>query len=102
VTGELASQPFSQNIVQLTQAEHIELRWNGNYWKRQHEHLKEQNEELKQALELTHAKIRDLEQRSEMSRLKIKSAAFVGKRMVCWRRQRTQGLLRSRLKPMFA
>ena len=63
VTGELASQPFSQNIVQLTQAEHIELRWNGNYWKRQHEHLKKQNEELKQALELTHAKIRDLEQR---------------------------------------
>ena len=63
VTGELASQPFSQNIVQLTQAEHIELKWNGNYWKRQHEHLKKQNEELKQALELTHAKIRDLEQR---------------------------------------
>ncbi len=63
VTGELASQPFSQNIIQLTQAEHIELKWNGNYWKRQHEHLKKQNEELKQALELAHAKIRDLEQR---------------------------------------
>ena len=40
--------------------------------------------------------------RSEMSRLEIKSAAFVGKRMGCWRRQRTQGLLRSRSKPMFA
>ena len=63
VTGELASKPFSQNIVRLTQAQHIELKWNGNYWKRQHEHLKKQNEELKQALELTHAKIRDLEQR---------------------------------------
>jgi hypothetical protein len=40
--------------------------------------------------------------RSEMSHLKIKSAAFVGKRMICWRRQRTQGLLRSRSKHMFA
>ena len=63
VTGEPASNPFSQNIVQLTQAEHIELKWNGNYWKHQHEHLKKQNEELKQALELAHAKIRDLKQR---------------------------------------
>ena len=63
VTGELVPNPFSQNIVQLTQAEHIELKWNGNYWKRQHAQLKKQNEELKQELELAHAKIRDLEQR---------------------------------------
>jgi transposase len=63
VTGEIATTPFSQNIVQLTQAEHIELKWQGNYWKRQHEHLKRQNEELKQELESAHAKIRDLKQR---------------------------------------
>ena len=63
VTGELASNPFSQNIVQLTQAEHIELKWNGNYWKRQHEHLKKQSEELKRELALAHARIRDLKQR---------------------------------------
>ena len=63
VVGERSSNPFSQNIVQLTQAEHIELKWNANYWKRQHEHLKKQNAELKQELELAHAEIRDLKQR---------------------------------------
>jgi transposase len=63
VSGEFIPNPFSQKIVQLTQAEHIELKWQGNYWKSQHERLKKQHEELKQALELAHAKIRDLEQR---------------------------------------
>ena len=63
VTGEIATTPFSQNIVQLTQAEHIELKWQGSYWKSQHEHLKKQNEELKQELASAHAKIRDLKQR---------------------------------------
>lgn len=63
IYGELGTNPFSQNIVQLTQAEHIELKWQGNYWKRQYAQLKERHEELKQELELAHAKIRDLEQR---------------------------------------
>jgi transposase len=62
-TGEGVVPPFSRNIVQLTQAEHIELKWQGNYWKRRHGHLKKQNEELKQELDLAHAKIRDLKQR---------------------------------------
>jgi transposase len=61
--GELVAHPFSRNIVQLTQAEHIELKWQGNYWKRQHAQLKKRYEEQKQELELVHAKIRDLEQR---------------------------------------
>ena len=63
VTGEIVTTPFSQNRVQLTQSEHIELKWQGNYWKSQHGHLKRQNEELKQELALAHAKIRDLKQR---------------------------------------
>ena len=63
VTGEIATTPFSQNIVQLTQAEHIELKWQGSYWKSQHGHLKKQHEELKQELALAHAKIWDLKQR---------------------------------------
>jgi transposase len=63
VTGDPASNPFSQKLVQLTQAEHIELKWQGSYWKSQHRLLKKQNEELKQELELAHAKIRDLKQR---------------------------------------
>ena len=63
VHGAIATTPFSQNIVQLTQAEHIELKWQGSYWKSQHEHLKKQSEELKQELALAHAKIRDLKQR---------------------------------------
>ena len=63
VGGEITTTPFSQNIVQLTQAEHIELKWQGRYWKSQHAQLKKQNEELKQELALAHAKIRDLKQR---------------------------------------
>ncbi len=63
VSGEFIPDPFSQKIVQLTQAEHIELKWQGSYWKSQHEHLKKQNEELKQELASAHAKIRDLKQR---------------------------------------
>lgn len=63
VAGEIVTTPFSQNRVQLTQAEHIELKWQGNYWKSQHGHLKRQNEELKQELALAHANIRDLKQR---------------------------------------
>lgn len=62
-SAEPGLHPFSKNIVQLTQAEHIELKWQGNYWKRQHAHLKEQNEALKQKLSLADAKIRDLKQR---------------------------------------
>jgi transposase len=63
VTGEIATTPFSQHIVQLTQAEYIELKWQGSYWKSQHGHLKKQHEQLKQELALAHAKIRDLKQR---------------------------------------
>ena len=63
VTGGAASTPFSQNIVQLTQAEHIELKWNGNYWKAQYEQLKQKHEELQQELESAHAKLRDLKRR---------------------------------------
>ena len=62
-TEECDPHPFTRNIVQLTQAEHIELKWKGNYWKRQHKHLKEQNAQLKRELDWAQAKIRDLEQR---------------------------------------
>ena len=63
-TGEgVALMPFSEKIVQLTQAEHIELKWQGNYWKSQYAQLKKQNEKLKQELELAQATIRDLKQR---------------------------------------
>ena len=59
----VALMPFSEKIVQLTQAEHIELKWQGNYWKSQYAQLKKQNEKLKQELELAQATIRDLKQR---------------------------------------
>jgi len=62
-SGVPAPSPFSLSIVQLTQAQFIELKWKGNYWKRQQAHLKKQNEELQHNLELAHATIRDLEQR---------------------------------------
>lgn len=63
VSGEGVPNPFSRKIVHLTQAEHIELKWQGHFWKGQHGQLKKRNEALTQELELAHAKIRDLEQR---------------------------------------
>lgn len=48
--GEGSGHPFSQNVTTLTQAEHIELKCQGRYWKRQHARLKEQLEKLKQEL----------------------------------------------------
>ena len=62
-TAEISSNLFSQKIVHLTQAEHIELKWQGNYWKSQHAQLKKQNENLQQEIEWAQAKIRDLNQR---------------------------------------
>jgi transposase len=84
-TGEIQPFPFSQNIVQLTQEEHIQLKWEVNYWKAQHAQLKEkleaQHEQLKEEFEARHthlnkkhkalqrkldaatARIRDLKQR---------------------------------------
>jgi len=63
VNTDPAPVPFALNIVELTQAEYIELKWKGNYWQRQHGRLKKHNAQLHQALEFAHAKVRDLEQR---------------------------------------
>ncbi len=63
VTAEIVPQVFSHKIVQLTQAEHIEFKWQRNYWKSRHTQLKKQNEHLRQELEWARAKIRDLNQR---------------------------------------
>jgi transposase len=55
--------PFSQNIVQITQQEHIKLKWDANYWKAQNGQLKLKCESLQQKLETANAHIRDLKQR---------------------------------------
>jgi len=61
--GETTLHPFDQKIVSLTQAEHIELKQQINYWKSQYELLKKKNQTLKQDLDLANAKIKDLNQR---------------------------------------
>ena len=55
--------PFSQAIVSLTKQEYIQLKWDGRYWKRQHDRAVVRAAALKQELELAQARIRDLEQR---------------------------------------
>jgi len=55
--------PFAQKIVELTQAEHIELKSQASYWKALHSRQKREIEALKQELEQSHAKIKDLTQR---------------------------------------
>ena len=150
-TEECDPHPFIRNIVQLTQAEHIELKWKGNYWKttawvfKRAERGTEAGNStgrmqrsgilssgcmarrvrrdlqgeihflmvvlLQRDLEANKKGAKDtaarpglicpLLKRSEMLPLNPGSAAFVGKPMICCRTRRTQGLLRSRSKPMF-
>ena len=55
--------PFSQEIVQLTKQEYIQLKWDSRYWRRQHDRAIAREAALKQELERAQAEIRDLKQR---------------------------------------
>jgi transposase len=55
--------PFSQAMVSLTKQEYIQLKWDGRYWKRQHDRAVAREAALKQELERAQAEIRDLKQR---------------------------------------
>ena len=61
-TGE-GHQPFVGRQVWLSQAEFIQLKWDANYWKAQHERSCAREAALKQELAYKEAKIRDLKQR---------------------------------------
>lgn len=61
--SETTHAPFTQKIVHLTQAEHIELKQNANYWESQYEILKKKYQALQHELDLANAKIKDLNQR---------------------------------------
>ena len=62
-SGDPEKSPFSQNIITLTQQEHVKLKWDVNYWKSQYKQVRQKNEDLKLEFESAHARIRDLEQR---------------------------------------
>ena len=62
-TGEITKSPFAQIVIELTQAEYIQLKWDANYWKGQYHQVKQKNEDLKLELESAQARIRDLKQR---------------------------------------
>ena len=61
-TGSGAT-PFSQQTVVLTKQAYIELKWQANYWRAQHERLVEREAALKAEVEALQATIRDLNQR---------------------------------------
>lgn len=62
ITGQEQS-PFASRQVVLTQAALIQLKWDANYWKAQHQQVCAREVKLKIALALKDAKIRDLKQR---------------------------------------
>jgi len=68
-TSELApvhssgTTPFSQQTVVLTKQAYIELKWEANYWRAQHERLLEREAALQAEVEALQATIRDLNQR---------------------------------------
>lgn len=55
--------PFEQRTVVLTQAEHIDLKHQRNYWESQHKRSQHKCASLQQALDAAEATIRDLKQR---------------------------------------
>ncbi len=55
--------PFSQQTVVLTKQAYIELRWQANYWRAQHERLVEREATLQAEVAALQATIRDLTQR---------------------------------------
>ena len=62
-TRRTAFPAFYKNNVCLTQAEFIELKWQGNFWKSQHAQLRKKTLILQQELASAHAQIRDLKHR---------------------------------------
>ena len=62
-TGKTAVPVFFNNKVCLTQAELIELKWQGSFWKFQHAQLQKKTLILQQDLDSAHARIRDLKHR---------------------------------------
>ena len=55
--------PFARETVVLSKLAFIELTWQRNYYKAQHERVLAREAELKQLLEQERAKVRDLNQR---------------------------------------
>ena len=62
ISGEKGT-PFSQEFVQLTKQEYIQLKWDSRYWRRQHDRAIAREAALKQELERAQAEIRELKQR---------------------------------------
>src|SRR2546422_929266 len=62
VTGNGAT-PFSQHTVVLTKQAYIELKWQANYWRAQHERLLKREAALQAEVVALQATIRDLTQR---------------------------------------
>ncbi len=55
--------PLEEKIVVLSQKEHIELKWQGKFWKAQHSHAIKRETVLKQELRQAKAEIINLKQR---------------------------------------
>ena len=55
--------PFSQQTVVLTKQAYIELKWQANYWRAQHERLLKREAALQAEVAALQATIRDLTQR---------------------------------------
>src|SRR5712692_5594215 len=62
VTGNGAT-PFSQHTVVLTKQAYIEIKWQANYWRAQHERLLKREAALQAEVAALQATIRDLTQR---------------------------------------
>lgn len=62
-TNSKKKTPLEENLVVLTQKEHIELKWNANFWKTQHSRTKKRELALKQELQQAKAEIVILKQR---------------------------------------
>ena len=60
---ETAGSPFAQIMVSISKQEYVQLKWDAQYWQRQHQRALSRETELKGQIERLRAQVRDLRQR---------------------------------------
>ncbi|MHB1766186.1 MAG: hypothetical protein ACYCS1_11860, partial [Gammaproteobacteria bacterium] len=58
-----ASAPFAEIMVSISKQEYVQLKWDAQYWQRQHQRTLSREAELKDQIETLRAQVRDLRQR---------------------------------------
>src|ERR1035441_2289950 len=71
-----ACMPFAEALLTISKAEYIRLKWEAEYWQRQHQRAVLREEGLESRIEELQAQVRDLRQSFPASCIKTRSSAL--------------------------